>query len=42
MRISLVKQYPCAGKLKVIASIEDTVTIHRVLVHLDRKASGPL
>ena len=36
-----LSQCACGGKLKILASIEDPATIHRILEHLDRKARGP-
>lgn len=36
-----ITQCSCDGRLKVIASIENAATIHRILDHLDRQARGP-
>lgn len=36
-----ITQCSCGGRLKIIASIENAVTIHRILDHLDRRARGP-
>lgn len=36
-----ISQCPCGGQLKIIASIEQAATIHRIPDHLDRKARGP-
>jgi len=49
-QIDIERCEQCGGKVKIkalrhprrgIASIEDLVTIHRILDHLDRKARGP-
>jgi hypothetical protein len=31
----------CGGRTKIIASIEDSTTIHRILEHLERQTRGP-
>ena len=36
-----LRRCECGGALKVIASIEDAATIHRILEHPDRQARAP-
>ena len=36
-----ITQCQCGGKLKIISSIENEVTIHRILDHLNRPSRGP-
>ncbi len=40
-RIDIEHCEQCGGKTKVIASIEDPLTINRILEHLERQARGP-
>ena len=40
-QIDIERCEQCGGKVKIMASIEDLATIHRILDHLDRKARGP-